>query len=387
MKDILAIIGSHPESRDLFDRTRTDCDIWIMNESATIKNDKGELIFPTPTAVFQLHNPSIWKSPENRSDPKHFDWLKETNTKVYMQEKYREVPSSEKYPIEGVLSMVSNVKIINDGIEKPFKYFSSTPDYTLALALYLGYKRIELYGIHLLMNTEYMQQRMGFGFWCGFLAGRGVELIQYNSIFDEPMYGYEGSSKLNSQIFSNRIEEIKKELGNGKEEYLKRANDVLKLLSGYLEKNISNVFDPAFHELIKSCETPARLDGRIKENERYLKKAEEMEKVSGESAFAVDEFEDAKIQFEKHLSDMQVKVIIQTQKMAEALKNLLNCYKNSERRKKSLSLFQTEVVEMLNLNNLIQHTIGVIDENEYYLYKVNKLVASEGGQTRLYIPK
>jgi hypothetical protein len=65
----VAIVGSHPRTRQEFDFNRKYCDIWAFNEAVSqgwcTKAD----------AVFQMHAPVIWKNPGNRNDPKHFEWL------------------------------------------------------------------------------------------------------------------------------------------------------------------------------------------------------------------------------------------------------------------------------------------------------------------------
>jgi len=71
MRDIVAIVGSHPVSRAWFDFTRKDCDVWVFNEAP--KNDWCGRY----DAVFQMHSPVIWRSEQNRNDPEHYQWLKD----------------------------------------------------------------------------------------------------------------------------------------------------------------------------------------------------------------------------------------------------------------------------------------------------------------------
>ena len=82
----LAIIGSHPRTREEFDFSRTDADIWMFNEAIS---GKGNVWAKRADVIFQLHIPAIWKNPKNRNDPGHFDWLKsQYEIPVYMQEDY-----------------------------------------------------------------------------------------------------------------------------------------------------------------------------------------------------------------------------------------------------------------------------------------------------------
>ena len=75
----LAIIGSHTRTREAFDFNRTDADVWLFNEAYS---NKENVWAKRADAVFQLHDPIIWKNPKNRNDPKHYDWLKSTLTTV-----------------------------------------------------------------------------------------------------------------------------------------------------------------------------------------------------------------------------------------------------------------------------------------------------------------
>ena len=91
-KATVAIVGSHPRTRSAFDFTRTDCDVWIFNEA--LADPSGWC--KRADAVFQMHNPAIWRSPLNRNDPKHYNWLKSGDTpEVIMQEYYEDVPSRQ----------------------------------------------------------------------------------------------------------------------------------------------------------------------------------------------------------------------------------------------------------------------------------------------------
>ena len=91
----VTILGSHPRTRNDFDFNRTDCDVWIFNEAVS----NGT--FPRADVVFQMHAEEIWRNPENRNDKGHLAWLQSGNTPtIYMQEKFPEVPKSEKFPID-----------------------------------------------------------------------------------------------------------------------------------------------------------------------------------------------------------------------------------------------------------------------------------------------
>jgi len=133
--DTIAIVGSHPKRRDEFDFTRDDCDIWVFNEAVKTETNSGFAPAEKVSAVFQLHKPVIWKNPNNRNDRNHFQWLQSTNIPVFMLEKYEEVPASVPYPLDEIREKITD------------KMLTSSIAEAMALAAFLGYKRVEIYGV------------------------------------------------------------------------------------------------------------------------------------------------------------------------------------------------------------------------------------------------
>jgi len=109
----LAIIGSHPRTREAFDFNRTDADVWLFNEAYS---NKDNVWAKRADAVFQLHDPIIWTNPKNRNDPKHYDWLKSTLTTVYMQSHYDDVPSSVAYPLDEIKAMAGSPNFLTSSV-------------------------------------------------------------------------------------------------------------------------------------------------------------------------------------------------------------------------------------------------------------------------------
>jgi hypothetical protein len=68
------------------------------------------------------------------------------------------------YPIVGVMDFFKT------------DYFSNTVDYAIALAIYKGYKVINLYGVNMSNNTEYVYQKAGVEYWVGRAQGGGIEV-------------------------------------------------------------------------------------------------------------------------------------------------------------------------------------------------------------------
>jgi len=103
-----------------------------------------------------------------------------------------------KYPLEGILAMT------------PHRYLRSSPAEALALAIYMGYQHIALYGSELSSNTEYAYQATNYAFWIGFAEGRGIDLdLQcWQSEFNEQrLYGFDGEFDIPKEFYAERVAE------------------------------------------------------------------------------------------------------------------------------------------------------------------------------------
>jgi hypothetical protein len=387
MKKILVIMGTHPNGLKTFDWSRKDCDIWMFNEAANFKKPNGELLYPRADAIIQVHHEAIWKNPHNRSDPGHYEWLKAGNTPVlYMQQHYPDVPKSVRYPVEKVLELTKNIQVVISGKKKEFKYFSSSPDFAFALVAQMWkegkkYSKVEVHGIELAMETEYQYQKTGFGFWVGYLAALGIELTLFNSIFDLPMYGYEGDVNLPSTEFERRIAELSTELGQDKEDYTQDAKDFLNGLSELLKKDISQDVEVRLNELMKRSEQAGILNGRIKENQRYLEKAKAMEEVSGTSIFSVGDFDGSRVALNKQYLQVRAETNTVNSQLVPLLQRLLILKKGSHKRQKVIDQFGVQVAAFMNHNTLLFHIVGAIKENQYYIDSVKESYRVSGGKS------
>jgi hypothetical protein len=366
-------MGTHPRSVRSFDWNRRDCEIWLFNEAPNAKNEQGEKKYPKCDLFFQMHHEAIWKNPKNRSDQEHYNWLVSGKTPpVYMQEAYPEVSKAKRYPIEDVLSLIDKVDMVVSGVEKKFKYFSSTPDFALSLAAYLCkknkvYKRIEVWGIELETESEYIYQRMGFGFWLGYLAALGIELSINGRLFNEPMYGYEGDVAISSIQIESRIAELTSQIGNDKEAYQKEAKTFLGNLSGLLIKNVAEEIQKELNRIIKDNEPAGILDGMINESHRYLEKAKAMEASTNAAVFSPGEFDANRIGFKKQYLEARLETNNLNAQLTMQLKKLLNLKKGSQKRRRALDEFGAMVADLMNKNMIMFHIIGAMQENQYYL--------------------
>jgi hypothetical protein len=188
MKSV-AIVGGG-KTRKLAPWSDLRWEIWTLNEAAGKSKQRSEV-------VFQMHDPGIYKNPNNQTDPNHWTWLKQLHdNKIYMQKVDPEVPNSIEYPFKDIVKdLMGNVlqKGLNDRELKPVELFTFSGVYALALAIYLKYDRIRLYGMDMTHTEEYRYQRESYAFWVGYAGGKGIDLEIYGaeSIFNRPLYGYD----------------------------------------------------------------------------------------------------------------------------------------------------------------------------------------------------
>lgn len=95
--------------------------------------------------------------------------------------------SLDNYPIKEVMGQFDT------------DYFSSTVDYSIALALYKGYRDIHLYGITLSI-ADYSNLKCGCDFWCGYAKGLGAKITVHGEsnvmkTIDYKVYGYDWMQK------------------------------------------------------------------------------------------------------------------------------------------------------------------------------------------------
>ena len=189
----LAIIGTAINSLGLAPYNNDEYELWGLGGlyNAVNINEIGNF-----TRWFDIHTLEVIKA-EIRE---YFEWYTTCPLPVYTQEVFSEIPTSVKYPLEIITSNF------------PRKYFNSTVDYMLALAIYEGYTYISLYGVDMAQDTEYKEQRPSCEYWCGYCDGAGINLYipEQSSILKSLfLYGYEEPQTDKArQEYTERLKEL-----------------------------------------------------------------------------------------------------------------------------------------------------------------------------------
>lgn len=110
-------------------------------------------------------------------------------------------PKNKIYPIEEI------VEYFKCEDNKSGRYFPNSIAFMIAYAIYLGYERIELYGIDHGGMTEYVMAKAAVEGWLDRAIGMGIEVFvpSMSALFkikNNYLYGYNGAVESAQEIFS-----------------------------------------------------------------------------------------------------------------------------------------------------------------------------------------
>jgi hypothetical protein len=173
-RDKVAIMGFATSSRSLAPFDDPSYEIWTLNQLYRH--------VPRCTRHFDIHR--NWEE-DNVEGTDHRGWIKEAGEAgipTYMVEHHPDMPSTVQYPIDAVIEDVG------------CDYFTSTVAYEVALAVAEGFKEIALFGIDLIVGTEYDVQKANLEFHLGRAHGMGINVVippQSALLTQSHRYGYQ----------------------------------------------------------------------------------------------------------------------------------------------------------------------------------------------------
>jgi hypothetical protein len=137
-------------------------------------------ICPRVDRIFDLHPKHIWQGKKHWHKD-YAGFLAKCPVPIYMQERYKAVPQSIRYPKERILSEFR-------------RYVTSQTGWMIALALTEGVTHLGLFGIHYSHKDERGWQLACAEYWIGFAEGRGVQIVippDSPLLKNQRLYGYE----------------------------------------------------------------------------------------------------------------------------------------------------------------------------------------------------
>lgn len=162
--------------------------------------------------LFEMHKRHVWLD--------RAEGINKTGKPVFMLRHYREIENSIPYPFD---------ELSADGNG----FYAGSVSYMLALAIFLGYKEIALYGILMEHGTEYESQLPSASYYVGLAQGKGIKVYIHpdatlcKSLED---YGFDDNAIVTHIIeeYDNAAKEnIKKQ-----EEAIQKMRDKLNQMKG-----------------------------------------------------------------------------------------------------------------------------------------------------------
>jgi hypothetical protein len=339
----LAIVGSHFKTRENAPFNDPSYIIWAFNEAAQDPFCKRWDV------VFQLHKPEVYSSVNNMVNVKHWDWLQQDHgvaKTVYMQ------------ALDEIVMMLPAAKPSG----QPF--FTSSASMALALALYLGYEHIEVYGVDLSSGTEYQYQQLCWLYWCGVaraMIGEGFKLMSGEQHVQARVYGYEGEIQIDRNYFVERATVLEDEFKTQEVELAKLRAKLSDCLASFDPKRYSALIGQAQDVAIALGEAKGALD----EAQAYANRQDPISRQQFErrGATAQRDGEQAKIEMYKAWGEMLY------------VWNTWALTKDSRARDQ----VKTFSAKMLNLAVTTGGNSGVWQENARYLIEYDDRVTAAGG--------
>ena len=360
----VAIIGSHPKTRSEFDFERTDCDVWVFNEAMKEEWCKRA------DAVFQMHQPEIWRTTANRNDPKHYEWLqRQDNPTIYMQDQYDDVPCSKRYPLTEIKAAY------------PRAYFTSSVSYAIALAIYLEYEHIEVYGVEMETNTEYGHQRTAVAYWVGIAEGMGIKVTYHSQkFFNSALYGYEGNTRIPLSYYEKRIEAIEPALKDAEETYNKTKLSINNLLGTWIQdyKTDMSLLDPLIVKMGQAGHDYGIVDGAQQVNIHYRDKCNQMLKETGAYLIVRQELEGNMINAQ-NASQVKIPELNESEKRLREARKALNTMANQDVRTRLANEFGEALEGWVKKAVEVGVINGVQIENRQAIMKHDELERMAGG--------
>jgi hypothetical protein len=369
VKEILVIIGNYEKTRDLYEQSRTDADVWVFNEMLG-RHDWIE----RADAVFQIHAEPIWRNPNNRTDPNHCQWLQtQADVPVYMQHAFADVPRAVKYPLDEI-----SIKYLSNFNKRPY---NSTPGYALALGIYQGYKEIEIYGVEMGTDTEYFWQREGFTFWLGVAVASGIKVtIHTDKLLNAPLYGYEGEISVPLEMIRARITELTQPARDLQTRYELQLAELdkawLKFAVGAIEINDAIMI---INRLIVLSKDFGILDGALQENERWTERAQMMIEVAGNYIFSRQEVESAYHSMQEKHKEITLTAYAEATRVGMIVSAIVK-ETDSGYRTQQLEMLKTSVSAYIRATTNMGMLTGGLAEDHAWLEYIDVHVRAMGGE-------
>ena len=210
-KSKVCIVGC-ASSKDIVPWGDKDTEFWGVNNLYGIELEGAHY-----DRWFEIHN--IWSTPgtdnlirrgsaDFRGQPvlEYLQGLAKLDICIYMQKHWPElIPKSVPLPIEDMVQWFLSKGLPLDQC----RYITNTISYEIALAIYLGFKEIQVWGVDMAVGTEYEHQRPSCEFWLGVARGMGINVVipaQADLLKTRFVYGFEEKQH---DLWRDKVEKVR----------------------------------------------------------------------------------------------------------------------------------------------------------------------------------
>lgn len=211
--DTITLVGMAQSSQNLVPNIPADHGLFALGVSHDLAVMPRE-----PDVCLEIH--PRWMLDHENYSPKLLEWLKQPHPfPIFMAKRNEDMPASVRYPLEYLVETL--IKHVQRGDGEVIRYFTSSFDYLIALALAYEPRRLEIVGYDMSSQTEYYYQREGAAFWMGVAAGRGVEvwIPKTCPMLRGRLYAYEGTQAITYDRLNELIEKMRPAMDRCEQEY------------------------------------------------------------------------------------------------------------------------------------------------------------------------
>jgi hypothetical protein len=209
-KDKVYIVGC-AGTKDIIPWDDKDAEIWRVNKLYGVPLQGAHY-----DRWFEIHN--LWNDKSGKllrrgkvefRGQQTMDYMKglaNIGCTIYMQKHWPNlIPLSVPYPIQEIIQWFQAKGFPLDQC----RYLTNTISYEIVLAMYLGFKEIQVWGVDMSMGTEWANQRPSCEYWLGVAAGMGIKVVipsQADLLKTRFMYGFEEKQQ---DIWAEKMEKIR----------------------------------------------------------------------------------------------------------------------------------------------------------------------------------
>jgi len=232
LSDELIVIGGGTPCTPIEHKNK---EIWWMGKDFFTHKNKVKF---RPDYLFEIHGQDIF---ERR--PIYYDQLLKTDIPIICQHGGFGFQNPIVYPLNEIILKFSS------------KYFTQTLSYIIALALFLGYKKLWFYGFNMMIFHDWIL-RQSAEYWFGRVQQAGVEvhLEPTSDLLKCKLYGYEANNELSMQFSDARQKLINKAYDSNSLEEIKSIIKLLEENRIEFTKEMLDKYDYKNYKIIKKEE-------------------------------------------------------------------------------------------------------------------------------------